>query len=93
MDDRERLRPLLEKLGQAISESMSDSAAIAQVIEMIREAGFEPFLVLEITVGFSKRKPSPPDPDPLVNEGGNVSPDAFNTQDDGFLKSLKIKLN
>lgn len=54
MDDR--LKQLMQELGNAINESLSDSEAIAQAIAEIKHAGYDVFLVLEATIGFNKRQ-------------------------------------
>lgn len=56
MDDR--LKQLMEELGNAINESLSDSDRIAEAIGEIKRAGYDVFLVLEATIGFNKRDES-----------------------------------
>ena len=53
LDDR--LRDLMQELGNAINESLSDSDRIAAAIGEIKRAGYDVFLVLEATIGFNKR--------------------------------------
>ncbi len=53
MDDR--LKELMQELGNAINESLSDSERIAASIGEIKQAGYDVFLVLEATIGFNKR--------------------------------------
>ena len=52
----ERLKELMQELGNAINESLSDSERIAQAISDIKQAGYDVFLVLEATIGFNKRE-------------------------------------
>ena len=52
----ERLKQLMQELGNAINESLSESDAIAQAIGEIKAAGYDVFLVLEATIGFNKRQ-------------------------------------
>lgn len=54
MDDR--LKELMQELGNAINESLSDSERIAEAIGEIKQAGYDVFLVLEATIGFNKRE-------------------------------------
>ena len=54
MDDR--LKELMQELGNAINESLSDSDRIAAAIGEIKRAGYDVFLVLEATIGFNKRE-------------------------------------
>lgn len=51
----ERLQELMQRLGNAINESLSDSEGIADVIGEIKRAGYDVFLVLEATIGFNKK--------------------------------------
>jgi len=53
LDDR--LKELMQELGQAINESLSDSERIAEAIGEIKRSGYDVFLVLEATIGFNKR--------------------------------------
>lgn len=53
MDDK--LKELMQELGNAINESLSDSDSIAAAIGEIKRAGYDVFLVLEATIGFNKR--------------------------------------
>ena len=52
----ERLKDLMQDLGNAINESLSDSDRIAEAIGEIKRAGYDVFLVLEATIGFNKRE-------------------------------------
>jgi hypothetical protein len=56
LDDR--LKELMQELGNAINESLSDSDRIAAAIGEIKRAGYDVFLVLEATIGFNKREDS-----------------------------------
>jgi hypothetical protein len=51
----DRLKELMQELGNAINESLSDSERIASAIGEIKRAGYDVFLVLEATIGFNKR--------------------------------------
>ena len=51
----EKLKELMQELGNAINESLSDSDRIAAAIGEIKRAGYDVFLVLEATIGFNKR--------------------------------------
>ena len=51
----DRLKELMQELGNAINESLSDSDRIAAAIGEIKQAGYDVFLVLEATIGFNKR--------------------------------------
>ena len=51
-----RLKKLMKDLGEAINVSLSESEQIAQVIDRIKDEGFDVFLVLEATIGFNKHE-------------------------------------
>ena len=94
MDDR--LKELMQELGNAINESLSESERIASAISEIKSAGYDVFLVLEATIGFNKRE---------EGEGEDASGDAEETsanapgpiqltsQDQKFLRALKIQID
>src|ERR1039458_6391149 len=97
MNDMDRLRPLLQKLGEAINETLNDSISIGDAVEEIKDAGFDVFLVLEGTIGFHKRedveKPQElREPRPLV-QGDEIVPGTFNSWDGKLLRQMKIRLD
>ncbi len=55
MELEENFKRLIRDLGNAINESLSDSDRIADAMGHIRAAGYDLFLVLEVTIGFNKR--------------------------------------
>jgi hypothetical protein len=90
----ESLKGLMQDLGNAINESLSDSERIAEAIGQIKSAGYDVFLVLEATIGFNKREEaeeSPEEEKPAdtleISATGKVR---FTTQDERFLKALRI---
>ena len=101
MDDR--LKELMQELGNAINESLSDSDRIASAIGEIRRAGYDVFLVLEATIGFNKRD----EEEQAGVAGYRVEGEAgeegvsfqepkdlrFTTQDQKFLRALKISVD
>ncbi len=90
MDDH--LKELLEQLGSAISESLSESEDIADTIAELRRAGYDVFLVLEATIGFNKRQRG--QEVAAVSQAPSTefrpSQTSFSVQDHAFLKALKI---
>ena len=92
----EKLKGLMQDLGNAINESLSDSEHIAEAIGEIKRAGYDVFLVLEATIGFNKRdedeeaEPSA-EPDELIAD--SVGKVRFTTQDHRFLKALRITVD
>ncbi|MGH9630581.1 MAG: hypothetical protein ACRD7E_19895 [Bryobacteraceae bacterium] len=96
----DRLKELMQELGNAINESLSDSDRIAGAIGEIKRAGYDVFLVLEATIGFNKRDGSEDTEDDEMSEGpehvasfesaGKVK---WTLQDQKFLRALKIALD
>jgi hypothetical protein len=94
----EKLKELVQELGNAINESLSDSDRIAGAIGEIKRAGYDVFLVLEATIGFNKRD----DEENSSATGSEVSSEPtqyeangkirLTTQDQKFLRALKISV-
>ena len=91
MDDR--LKQLMQELGNAINESLSDSEAIAQAIGEIKRAGYDVFLVLEATIGFNKRQTedSAQGEEALASQT-TAAKITLTHQDEEFLRAMKITL-
>jgi hypothetical protein len=85
MDDR--LKQLMQNLGSAINESLSDSEAIAQAIGEIRHAGYDVFLVLEATIGFNRRQS-----EAQGEETPATQKFLFNSRDYEILRAMKISI-
>jgi len=91
----DNLKALMQELGNAINESLSESERIAEAIGEIRQAGFDVFMVLEATIGFNRRS------DEADSEESGEKQDVFETagtikfssQDQRFLKALKIAVD
>ncbi|MEO5923390.1 MAG: hypothetical protein ABIR70_06155 [Bryobacteraceae bacterium] len=100
MDDQ--LKDLMQELGNAINESLSDSDRIAAAIGEIKRSGYDVFLVLEATIGFNKRSEDSEDdteenvelestpPKTRRKLGGKIS---LTSQDQKFLRALKISID
>ncbi len=86
MDDR--LKQLMQELGNAINESLSESDAIAQAIGEIKAAGYDVFLVLEATIGFNKRQGDEESGEEAVTR--EPTKIRLTRQDEEFLRALKI---
>ena len=95
----ERLKILMQELGNAINETLSDSDRIAEAIGEIKRAGYDVFLVLEATIGFNKRDGQENDE---AGDGEETqTPRTFEatgkikltTQDHKFLRALKIAVD
>src|SRR5579884_1340682 len=82
----DRLKELMQELGNAINESLSDSDRIAAAIGEIKRAGYDVFLVLEATIGFNKRE------DAVEEEQGGEVIELESRPEPGRRSSGKIKL-
>src|SRR5580658_1571293 len=97
----EPLKRLMQELGNAINDSLSESDRIAEAIGEIKRAGYDVFLVLEATIGFNRREEGAEDED----EGVEVTEEEpkrtfeatgkikFTSQDHRFLRALKIAVD
>lgn len=97
----DQLKDLMRELGNAINESLSESERISAVIEEIKEAGYDVFLVLEATIGFNKCE-SPPAAESREGdserETAGLEPSGtgkirWTTHDQKFLRALKIAVD
>jgi hypothetical protein len=93
----ERLKSLMQDLGNAINESLSDSERIAEAIGEIKRAGYDVFLVLEATIGFNKREDGeePEIEDDPAEDADEIATGRvrFTSQDQRFLKALRIAVD
>jgi hypothetical protein len=84
----QKVKNLIQKLGEAIHESVSESENIAGVVKNIRDQGFDVLLMLEATIGLNEVEDE-------TEETGSAASDAlgpFTRNDLTFLKSLRISL-
>jgi len=96
----EPLKNLMQELGNAINDSLSESDRIAEAIGEIKRSGYDVFLVLEATIGFNKRddgegisedeSAGEPERKRGFESAGKIK---FTTQDHRFLKALKIAVD
>jgi uncharacterized protein (UPF0335 family) len=82
------IRKLIERLGEAIHESVAESELIAGVVQEIRNHGFDVLLMLEATIGLNELASDELSDDPMDVAGEQEG--AFTAQDVHFLKSLRI---
>ena len=87
MDDR--LKNLMQDLGNAINESLSESEPIAAAIGDIKRAGYDVFLVLEATIGFNKRRDDEAQGEEAARSSF-TSKVTLTRQDHEFLSAMKI---
>jgi uncharacterized protein (UPF0335 family) len=87
-----RLRSLIQKLGEAIHETVSESEDIASVVQDIRKQGFDVLLMLEATIGLNEVEQQPKQLTANTASGEAVVDLAtgFTSQDVNFLRSLRI---
>ena len=87
---------LIRELGNAINDSMKESDEIAEVVEKIKRRGYNIFIVLEATIGLNKIDDAENGSKNNVNNydeprGGEPHKIKFTTQDQRFMKDMKIK--
>ena len=93
MDLDDNFKSLIKELGSAINDSLSESERIAEVMSRIRSAGYDLFLVLEVTIGFNKRGEAnlvhrqKLTPEELQNGEFHLT-----NKDEQFLRALKISV-
>jgi hypothetical protein len=85
----QEIKNLIQKLGEAIHESVSESEDIAVVVKDIRERGFDVLLMLEATIGLNEVET---ESDEVVEDSDGKSEGPFTQNDLTFLKSLRISL-
>ena len=95
----EPLKRLMQELGNAINDSLSESDRIAEAIGEIKKAGYDVFLVLEATIGFNRRDESGDEeeaeaaeaqPKTIFETTGKIK---LTSQDHRFLRALKIAVD
>lgn len=86
----DRLKGMMHELGNAINESLSESERIAEAIAEIRGAGYDIFLILEATIGFTRRAETERKDTKPARKFGAAGKLKFTSQDARFLKALKI---
>ncbi len=85
----ETLKGLMQELGNAINESLSDSDRIAAAIGEIKKAGYDVFLVLEATIGLNELELDEAEVEEVEEEFDGP----FTPTDVTFLKSLRISVS
>jgi len=79
-----------KELEAAINQSLTDSPEVSRLIQKMRDRGYDVFLIIEATVGFSKRSESEGEGEPQMKETPSLRLN-LTSQDERFLRSLKIK--
>ncbi|MCI0486383.1 MAG: hypothetical protein L0229_07265 [Blastocatellia bacterium] len=80
----EKVKGLLQELGDVINETVTASPRIASVMTAIKNSGYEVFLILEANPAADKRSARP-------GTGKKRTMDGFTDDDRQFLKRLRIK--
>jgi hypothetical protein len=86
----QKVKNLIQKLGEAIHESVSESENIAGVVKNIREQGFDVLLMLEATIGLNEVEEDDVEVVEAIEDGTDGP---FTRNDLSFLKSLRISLS
>ena len=96
----EPLKHLMQELGNAINDSLSESDRIAEAIGEIKRAGYDVFLVLEATIGFNRRDEGSEDEEEVESAEAEepkrfeaTGKIKFTSQDHRFLRALKIAVD
>jgi uncharacterized protein (UPF0335 family) len=84
----QKVKQLIQKLGEAIHETVSGSEDIAIVVKDIRDQGFDVLLMLEATIGLNEVDTDPEKAEETAEESG-----PFSSSDVTFLRSLRISVN
>ena len=84
----QQVKDLIQKLGEAIHESVSESDQISGVVREIREQGFDVLLMLEATIGLNEVDDDAGEAE--SEEGSDTEAGPFTRHDLNFLKSLRI---
>jgi hypothetical protein len=93
---------LVQELGNAINDSLSESDRIAEAIGEIKRAGYDVFLVLEATIGFNRRDEDGGEEvevegsepvEPKIRKFETTGKIKLTSQDQRFLKALKISVD
>ena len=90
----QKVKILIQQLGEAIHESVSESEHIAGVVRNLREQGFDVLLMLEATIGLNEVESEEDSrhAQPLQLTAGDPEDGPFTSNDLSFLKSLRIAL-
>jgi hypothetical protein len=86
----QKVKNLIQKLGEAIHESVSESENIAGVVKNLREQGFDVLLMLEATIGLNEVDADEAETASETDQDSVAGP--FTRNDVSFLKSLRISL-
>lgn len=87
------LNEMVQELGDAIHETLAESARVGEIIDELERAGFDVQVVLEFAIRLSaKEKLGTPDtapPKPAAHPAGSIH---LTAEDEEFLRALKVKV-
>ena len=92
LDLDDNFKRLINQLGEAINDSLSESEAISDVMAKIRSSGYDLLLILEVTIGLNKRAEAEAAPRTRRKPRRRTQFHLTN-QDTEFLRSLKISVD
>ncbi len=79
----ERVKGLLQELGDVISETVTGSPRVEAIMQAIRDSGYEVYLMLEANIAVEDRRSRKEDTEAPAEKD-------FTADDRQFLKRLKI---
>lgn len=91
-----RLKEMMKELGDAINSSVSESEPIAQIVARFKDEGYDIFLALQATIGFTRRNEEDNDEgeEPVGAFQATLGPQfSVNANDIRFLKALRINVD
>ena len=86
----QKVKNLIQQLGEAIHETISESEHVAGVVKDIRENGFDVLLMLEATIGLNEVKE---EAEETAEEDSEAVQGPFTSNDLNFLKTLRIRVD
>jgi uncharacterized protein (UPF0335 family) len=86
-----RLRELIQQLGEAINEAVTESEHIAGVVQDIRRHGFDVLLMLEASIALNDL--STKEADQVEVPAGHSDQQSFTQNDLSFLRQLRISVD
>lgn len=84
-----RMRELVELLGKTIQESLTDSEEIANVVQEIKQEGYDVTLMIEASIGLNELQA---DDDSEDGDDDEQEVGSFTQNDLHFLRSLRISV-
>ncbi|MGH9450090.1 MAG: hypothetical protein ACRD11_06055 [Terriglobia bacterium] len=95
MELDDKFKQLIKELGNAINESLAESDQVSDVMGRIRAAGYDLFLVLEVTIGFNKKDEAERPRRARLSSARRKGIQEFHltSEDTQFLRELKISVD